>query len=211
MAQATPRATPLPSRPPAKRGRPSRRAQIFASALRLFRERGFHATSINDIGADAGVSGPAIYAHFETKRELLTQAIREGASRIRAGMAEARLDEQPDPDAALEKLVRTYVGVVLDNADMNACYVLEGRSLSPELRQPLQRSVRSLRDVFRERLLALRPELSREQAETMVQMAIFSLVALCLRKNRIERGALEELATAQLLGALRSPVPETTP
>jgi len=43
-----------------KRGRPSRREPIFESALRLFRERGFHATAINDIGADADVTGPAI-------------------------------------------------------------------------------------------------------------------------------------------------------
>jgi AcrR family transcriptional regulator len=35
-----------------KRGRPSRREPIFESALRLFRERGFHATSINEIGAE---------------------------------------------------------------------------------------------------------------------------------------------------------------
>lgn len=211
MGSPTPRTAPLPPLVPAKRGRPSRRADIFASALRLFREKGFHATSINDIGADAGVAGTAIYAHFKTKRELLTEAIREGARRIRAGMAEARLDDEPDPRARLEKLVRTYVGVVLDNADMNACYVLEGRSLSPELHQPLRRSERALRDTFRSQLVALRPDLSREQAQTMVQMAIFSLVALCLHRNRIEREALVELATQQVLGALTSPVPEPNP
>ena len=59
-----------------KRGRPSRREPIFASALRLFRERGFHATAINEIGADADVTGPAIYSHFESKGELLAEAIR---------------------------------------------------------------------------------------------------------------------------------------
>jgi len=157
------------------------------------------------------VAGTAIYSHFETKQELLAEAIREGADRIGAGMRAALAADAPTPAAALENVVRGYVEVVLDNADMNACYVLESRTLPGELRQPMLRYERGLRDTFRAQLMALRPELSREQAQTMVQMAIFSLVALCLHRNRIERDALVELATAQVLGALTSPVPEPNP
>ena len=72
-----------------KRGRPSRREPIFESALRLFRERGFHATAINDIGADANVTGPAIYSHFTSKGDLLSEAIREGCFRIGNALNEA--------------------------------------------------------------------------------------------------------------------------
>ncbi len=206
----SPRAAHSPAASP-KRGRPSRRTAIFASALRLFRERGFHATSINDIGADAGVAGTAIYAHFATKQELLAEAIREGARRIKAGIAEALVEEPADPAAGLEELVCAYARVVIENADMNACYVLESRNLEPEARQPLLRSERRLREALRRRLMALRPELSREQARTMVQMAVFALVALCVHRNRMERAELVELATAQILGALRSPVPPAGP
>ena len=148
--------------PPPKRGRPSRRADIFASALRLFRERGFHATSINDIGERAGVAGTAVYSHFETKQDLLAEAIQEGARRIRDGVSGVADDRSLPPDVALEALVRAYVGVVLDNADMNACYVLEARSLRAEVRDPLVRGERSLRALWCDRLLALRPELSHE-------------------------------------------------
>jgi AcrR family transcriptional regulator len=197
--------------PPAKRGRPSRRPAIFASALRLFRERGFHATSINDIGADAGVAGTAIYSHFATKQELLAEAIREGARRIGECVMEATADSQQTPDAALETLVRAYARVVIENADMNACYVLESRNLDTAERQPLLRGERSIRDSWRRQLMAARPELSHEQARAMVQMAIFALVALCVHRNKIERADLVELATSQVLGALRSPVPTTNP
>ncbi len=199
---------------PAKRGRPSRRPAIFASALRLFRQRGFHATSINDIGADAGVAGTAIYSHFNTKQALLTEAIHEGAKRIRDGVAEALSTEEPDPSAALERLVRAYVRVVLENADMNACYVLEARSLESEVRVPLARSERSLRELFSAHLLAERPELSPDQAHTMVQMAVFALVALCVHRTRMTGDDLVDLAVSQVIGALRAPVPpvnETNP
>ena len=85
--------------------------------------------------------------------------------------------------------------------------MLESRNLGSDVRQPLVRSERSLRTLWRDQLLAVRPELSSEQAQTMVQMAIFAVVALCVHRNRIEREELIELATAQVLGALRSPIP----
>jgi len=206
MSPPSPQSVPGP-----RRGRPSRRPVIFSAALRLFRERGFHATSINDIGAEAGVAGTAIYSHFETKQELLAEAIREGAGRIGAKMREALAADRPTRKLALENVVRGYVEVVLDNADMNACYVLESRNLDPAVAQPLRRSERRLRKAWCDRLLGLRPDLSVEQAQTLVQMAIFSIVALCVHRSRVERSELVELATCFVLGALQSPVPDSKP
>jgi len=185
-----------------KRGRPSRREPIFESALRLFRERGFHATAINDIGADAGVTGPAIYAHFESKGEVLAEAIREGCRRIGSALEAALADDDLSPQEQLERLVRAYVRVALENSDMNACYVLELRHLESERRGPLRRSARQLRDLWREKLTAVCPNLDRERADTMVQMAIFSIVSLCLTRSRIDRESLVELATRQVMRGL---------
>jgi AcrR family transcriptional regulator len=185
-----------------KRGRPSRREPIFESALRLFRERGFHATAINDIGADAGVTGPAIYAHFESKGEVLAEAIREGCRRIGRALEEALVEDDLSPEEQLERLVRAYVRVALENSDMNACYVLELRHLESERRGPLRRAARQLRDLWREKLTAVCPNLDRERADTMVQMAIFSIVSLCLTRSRIDRDSLVELATRQVMRGL---------
>jgi AcrR family transcriptional regulator len=192
-----------------KRGRPSRREPIFESALRLFRERGFHATSINEIGADANVTGPAIYAHFASKGGVLAEAIREGCRRISDALNEALADDDLSADEALEKLVRAYVRVALENADMTACYVLELRHVDAEQRGPLQRAARHLCDLWREKLTAVRPELGREQADTMVQMAIFSIVSLCMMPSRIDRQSLIELASQQVMHGLlgTDPIP----
>ena len=48
----------------------SRSDQILQAAARLFAERGYGATGIDDIGAEVGVSGPAIYWHFPGKQAL---------------------------------------------------------------------------------------------------------------------------------------------
>ena len=44
----------------------SRREQILDTAARLFAERGFHGVSVVELGAACGISGPALYKHFES-------------------------------------------------------------------------------------------------------------------------------------------------
>lgn len=50
------------------------RRRIVAAAIELFSERGCAATSIEDIAASAGVSGPTVFAAVGNKRELMKQA-----------------------------------------------------------------------------------------------------------------------------------------
>ncbi|MCR6493521.1 helix-turn-helix domain-containing protein [Cellulomonas sp. P24] len=45
-------------------------ARIRAAAMRLFAERGFDATSIRDVAAEAGVSSSLVVHHFKTKAQL---------------------------------------------------------------------------------------------------------------------------------------------
>jgi AcrR family transcriptional regulator len=47
-----------------------RRATIVEAAGRLFGERGYDATRLDDIAAAAGVTKPILYRHFDTKRAL---------------------------------------------------------------------------------------------------------------------------------------------
>ena len=47
-----------------------RRATIVEAAGRLFGERGYDATRLDDIAAAAGVTKPIVYRHFDTKRAL---------------------------------------------------------------------------------------------------------------------------------------------
>ena len=48
-----------------------RRQDLLAASATLFAERGFAGVSIDDIGAAAGVSGPAVYRHFPSKQAVL--------------------------------------------------------------------------------------------------------------------------------------------
>ena len=76
----------------------------MAAATDLFRERGFRETSLGDIGAAAGVSGPAIYRYFKSKGELLSVLIEEAAITWRETVDDV-LNEDTPPLVTLERLI----------------------------------------------------------------------------------------------------------
>jgi AcrR family transcriptional regulator len=63
-------------RPPAARlPAARRRKQLLEVALRVFGERGFHPTSMNDVAEAAGVTKPVLYQHFRSKRDLYREVL----------------------------------------------------------------------------------------------------------------------------------------
>jgi AcrR family transcriptional regulator len=59
-----------------------RRRQLLVVALDVFAERGFHATSMNDIAEAAGVTKPVLYQHFGSKRELYLELLGDVGGRL---------------------------------------------------------------------------------------------------------------------------------
>lgn len=68
---ADPRPARRRGRPPVENLREDRRAQIIASALAVFAEKGYEATSVSDIARHAGIGQGTIYRYIGSKRELL--------------------------------------------------------------------------------------------------------------------------------------------
>ncbi|SEG08456.1 DNA-binding transcriptional regulator, AcrR family [Thermomonospora echinospora] len=56
---------------------PARRALITAAALKIFAGKGYHATSLGEIAAAAGVARTVLYDHFPSKRVLLLAVMQE--------------------------------------------------------------------------------------------------------------------------------------
>src|SRR5918911_4327851 len=70
------------STPPKRR---SRREEILQVAVGLFAARGYHGVSMDDVGAAAGVTGPALYHHFAGKEAMLAAALIPVSERLLAG------------------------------------------------------------------------------------------------------------------------------
>src|ERR1700757_2914572 len=63
--------TPREERPRTRTPDPERKERILAAAADLIAQKGYHAVSIAEIGAAAGITGSGIYRHFESKSAVL--------------------------------------------------------------------------------------------------------------------------------------------
>src|SRR6476619_3922516 len=89
-----------------------RREQILDTAATLFARRGFHGVSVVELGAACGISGPALYKHFESKDAMLAEmlvAISEELLRV----GRRRDAESGDASEALRALVGWHVEFAL--------------------------------------------------------------------------------------------------
>jgi len=115
-----------------------RRSQLFGVALALFAERGFAATTMDDIAEAAGVTKPLVYQHFDSKRalylELMDVFSLQLVDRIVAATAEAR-----GPREQVEVGMAAFFEMMVGNEQ--AFRLLYGRDApdDPELGQALRR------------------------------------------------------------------------
>jgi AcrR family transcriptional regulator len=101
---------------PIRRRDPLRKQKILAAAADLVGRRGFHAVSMADIGDEVGISGAAIYRHFENKSALLVALFDQAIDEL-LDDERATLRDSPSDEAALRHLIEGQVNfVVLDRA-----------------------------------------------------------------------------------------------
>lgn len=182
-------------------GRGGRKQQILACAARLFASRGFHGVSVDDLGAAAGVTGPALYRHFRAKEEILAELLVSVSERLLEG-ARQRVDGARDAEGALTALVEFHVTFALDEPDVITVQERDLASLPPAA----NRAVRSLQhdyvsvwaDVV-ERVT----NCSRQQALAAAHAA-FGLMNSTPHSARLPRGEMGALLSEMADAALRA-------
>src|SRR6478609_817621 len=66
-----------------------RRTQLIEVAIEIFAERGFHATSMDDLAEAAGVTKPVLYQHFPSKRALYRELLDDVDRQLTERLVEA--------------------------------------------------------------------------------------------------------------------------
>ena len=113
--------------PPRERGE-----QVYAAALRLFREKGYHATSMQDIAAAVGLYKGSLYHYIGGKEDLLVRVFERAMGSLLGEVERIVADTSVRPSAQLRLVVQAHVEAVCENLDALTVYLHEFRALAGE-------------------------------------------------------------------------------
>ena len=131
--------------------REAKRNAVLQAAAQLFNERGFHATSLDDIAARLNVTKPTLYYYVKNKDEILLQCVRQGLDMMLEGIEASRAAGGKAIDQ-LMTCMQVYARIV--TMDFGMCLIRVGdEQLPPESRKELRRLKSAIDQEFR-RLVA---------------------------------------------------------
>ena len=109
----------------------TRDEQILCAAEKLFFERSFDGVGVDEIGRVAGTSGSAIYRHFPSKDAILAALFDKTLDTLLVRVGEP----EQDPQADLEKLLRSFVSLTNSHKRLVSIWLREQRSLAQRYRR----------------------------------------------------------------------------
>lgn len=186
-----------------------RRERILTAAASLVAERGFHAVGMGDIGSAAGITGPAIYRHFQNKAAVLAALF----DRVIDGLlvsADEVVGGAPDADTALRGLIEHHLDFAVSDRALLTIYLQEIHHLPAEDSRRLRRKQRIYLDSWEHAVGLLRPELVDEEVRTVVHASIGVLHSVVYYDGGLNTGRAAELLTAMAYAALNAPLPPAT-
>jgi len=151
-----------------------RRAEILHAALRAFREKGYHATTLDDIAEHLGVRKTALYHYFPDKQSILLECHRESLSELDRILREAQLLRSAREQLA--HIIREHVQVMTDT--------LQG--------SPLAFEVTAFADVHRKEMM---------QARDRFEHAVRRIIDRGIRRREF-RKVDSKVAAFAILGAI---------
>src|SRR5271170_6815279 len=89
-----------------------RRQQLFSVAIELFAQRGYRATTMDDIAEAAGVTKPLVYQHFSSKRALYLELVNSIAQEL-LGAVKSAVQQARGPRQQVEMGFAAYFRLVI--------------------------------------------------------------------------------------------------
>jgi AcrR family transcriptional regulator len=186
----------------------SRRAEICRTAARIFRDRGFDATSVSDIARALRMTKAGLYHYFDSKEALLFEIMTFGLERVHEEvMIPAKRIR--DPEARLRQIVINHARITTRAQGAVAQLFDETPALSPAARKAVKEKERRYVQLIRDTLAELRAAGRLGNVDPTV--AAFSIIGMILWFPRWFRQggrltseeAARNIANLALAGVLR--------
>jgi AcrR family transcriptional regulator len=191
------------ARSPRALAKAERRDELIRAATRLFADRGFAGVGIEDVGSAAGVSGPAVYRHFATKRALLGAILREASEQLHEGGAEVAAST-PDPAKRVDVLIAFHIDFAVRSPDVIRVQDRDLASLSDEDRAAVRRLQRAYVEIWVAALCAEDPAHSVAEARLRAHAAFGLMNSTPHARAGATDAAARAVLTAMTRAALRA-------
>ncbi|MBJ8338724.1 TetR/AcrR family transcriptional regulator [Antrihabitans sp. YC3-6] len=190
---------------PVRRRPRDRKAQIVRVAANAFGERGYHAVGVDEIAAEIGISGPALYRHFPNKYALFVATADAIVDRLLA-VTEAP-QHLPDARDRLAATVHEIVAVTIDNRRSGGIYRWESRYLDDHDRERF----RVLWDEVNQRvarpLHELRPRLPESDIAMLAAATLSVIASITVHRIALSAGRTEALIDGLARSVLECELP----
>jgi AcrR family transcriptional regulator len=104
------------------------REDILEAAAQVFRQKGFHGASMQDIARAVNLQKPSLYHHVSSKQEILL-ALLDRALELLLERISAISNQNIPADEKLREMIRAYLQILSENTDLSAVLLFEHRSL----------------------------------------------------------------------------------
>lgn len=161
-----------PGGPPRERGE-----EVYAAALRLFTEKGYHATSMQDIAAAVGLYKGSLYHYIGSKEDLLMRVFERAMGSLLIEVERIVADTSLSADQQLRLVLAAHVAAVAESREALTVYLYEFRALAGEALDV----VRAQRQRYRELVEAVVERGVRlgEFAASDVEVATLGVLGMC--------------------------------
>ncbi|WP_431963952.1 TetR/AcrR family transcriptional regulator [Nocardia sp. bgisy134] len=183
-----------------------RKAQIIRAAARAFSERGYYPVGVDEIAADVGISGPALYRHFANKYALLVAAAEEGARHL---LTVARNADDPglDPEPRLERLIKALAEHTIDIRREAGLYRWERRYLEREDRIRIRKIYDDLNATLAAPIAELRPDASEADLRVFAASVLSVVASISAHRTALSGARLLPLLREMCWSVLRAELP----
>lgn len=110
------------------------RDEILEAAAQIFRKKGYHAASMQEIADAVKLQKASLYHHVDSKQDILLALLDRALDLLIEGM-EKVLALDLAPEEKLRQAMLVYLQIMLEQRDLSSVLLLEYRSLEPEYRQ----------------------------------------------------------------------------
>ncbi|WP_054815870.1 TetR/AcrR family transcriptional regulator [Nocardia arizonensis] len=195
---------------PVRRRPKDRKVQIVRAAARAFSERGYYPVGVDEIAAEVGISGPALYRHFANKYALLVAAAEEGARHLLA-VAQAADDTELEPASRFDAVVKAIGEHTIEIRREAGLYRWERRYLEREDRVRIRRIYDDLNATVGGPIAELRPDASPQDIAMLAAAVLSALASISAHRTALSGARLLPLLNQMCWALVRTDLPPAPP